>query len=239
MKTAIALRHVPFEDLGAFAPTLEKAGYNVEYLDVGVDDIRTSKAREAALVVALGGPIGAYDDGPYPYLKDEINLLDWRLARNRLTIGICLGAQLMARVLGARVYPGHIKEIGFGSVSLTEEGRKSCLKTFEHGSVLHWHGDTFDLPANAVRLASNVNYQNQAFGYGANAIAFQFHPEAGGDNFEGWLIGHAAELIQAGKDVSLLRAEYLRLRSDLKHNAGICLASWLAERQQAQDHAPN
>jgi GMP synthase (glutamine-hydrolysing) len=238
-KTVIALRHVFFEDLSAFAPILAEAGYKIEYLDLGVDDLKTSKALEAELVVALGGPIGAYEENLYPYLKDEIDLLERRLATGRPTLGICLGAQLMARALGARVYAGQIKEIGFGAIDLTEEGRRSCLAPFENGSVLHWHGDTFDLPDAAVRLASTINYENQAFGYGLNAIAFQFHPEAGAGEFERWLIGHAAELAQAGKDVALLRAEYLRFRSALKHNAESCLGSWLAELGQGPEDAPH
>jgi GMP synthase (glutamine-hydrolysing) len=238
-KTVIALRHVFFEDLSAFAPILAEAGYKIEYLDLGVDDLKTSKASEAELVVALGGPIGAYEENLYPYLKDEVDLLEWRLARGRPTIGICLGAQLVARALGARVYPGQIKEIGFGAIILTEEGRRSCLTSFENGSVLHWHGDTFDLPDGAVHLASSVNYENQAFGYGLNAIAFQFHPEAGAGEFERWLIGHAVELVQAGKNVTLLRAEYLRFRSALKHNAESCLGSWLAGLRQGSEDAPH
>lgn len=234
MKTVIALRHVSFEDLGAFTPILGKAGYKIEYLDVGVDDIRTSKVSEAEFVIALGGPISAYDEHLYPYLKDEIDLLEWRLARGRATIGVCLGAQLMARALGARVYAGQTKEIGFSAVILTEEGRNSCLKVFENGSVLHWHGDTFDLPKNSIRLASTLNYLNQAFSYGRNAIAFQFHPEAGGAGFESWLIGHAVELSQAGENVILLRDEYLRLRSSLKNNAEACIASWIAELEDSR-----
>jgi hypothetical protein len=84
-KTVIALRHVFFEDLSAFAPILAEAGYKIEYLDLGVDDLKTSKALEAELVVALGGPIGAYEENLYPYLKDEIDLLERRLTRGRPT----------------------------------------------------------------------------------------------------------------------------------------------------------
>jgi GMP synthase (glutamine-hydrolysing) len=105
MKTAIAIRHVHFEDLGSLEPALERAGYRIRYADYGVDDIAALDPVAPDLVVVLGGPIGAYEDDLYPNLKHELNLLEMRLGANRPTIGICLGAQLMARALGARVYP--------------------------------------------------------------------------------------------------------------------------------------
>jgi len=229
LKTAVAIRHLAFEDLGVFESVLARAGYKVHYYDIGIDELWTLEPVKTDLVVVLGGPIGAYEDAKYPFLAEEIDILEQRLAAGQPTIGICLGAQLMARALGARVYPGPEKEIGFAPIHLTEEGRASCLAAFEDRPVLHWHGDTFDLPDGAVRLASTAACENQAFAYGRNAIAFQFHPEAGAGGFERWLIGHTLELHAAGKRVDQLRADHQAFAPDLKRRAAACLETWLGQ----------
>lgn len=232
LQTVVAIRHLAFEDLGCFEPVLIRAGYKVRYCDVGIDALWTLEPVKAELVIVLGGPIGAYEDEKYPFLRDEIDILKQRLAAGRPTIGICLGAQLMARALGAEVYPGPEKEIGFTPIHLTEEGRASCINVFDQAPVLHWHGDTFDLPDGAARLASTPICANQAFAYGRTAIAFQFHPEAGADGFERWLIGHAMEISVAGKSVESLRADHQALAPELKRRATTCLQDWLGQLER-------
>ena len=227
LKTVVAIRHLAFEDLGCFEPVLARAGYKVHYYDVGVDELWTLEPVKTELVVVLGGPIGAYEDNKYPFLVDEIEILEQRLGAGRPTIGICLGAQLMARALGARVYPGSAKEIGFAPLRLTEAGNASCLAAIEGAPVLHWHGDTFDLPESSIRLASTDLCENQAFAFGPNAIGFQFHPEAGGDGFERWLIGHTLELAHANVDVAALRAAHQAQAQELKRRGAACLQAWL------------
>jgi GMP synthase (glutamine-hydrolysing) len=194
MKEALVLRHVHFEDLGAFHGVLEEAGYRIRYGDAGLEDLSPIDPLGADLLVVLGGPIGVNDAFRYPFLKDELRILDRRLEAKRPVLGVCLGAQLMAHALGARVYPGTAKEIGWGELSLTEEGRKGPLRHFADMTVLHWHGDTFSLPAGAVRLASSAITENQAFSFGTSALALQFHAEVEEDAFERWLIGHVVEI---------------------------------------------
>ena len=105
MSSVIAIRHVPFEDLDGFESLLASRGYNLFYRDAAIDDLKARDVALADLVVILGGPIGANEEHWYPFLRDELALIETRLARRRPTLGLCLGAQLMARALSARVYP--------------------------------------------------------------------------------------------------------------------------------------
>lgn len=228
MKSAIAIRHVGFEDLGAFAPGLRAAGYQVHYWDIGEQELWTLEPVKTDLLIVLGGPIGVYEDEVYPFLAEEIAILEQRLAANRPTLGICLGAQLIARAAGARVYPSGAKEIGFARITLSESGRSSCLAPFADAPItLHWHGDTFDLPAGAERLASTDLCENQAFAIGPNIVGFQFHPEASAKGFEKWLVGHAAELAAAKIDVPRLRSEAQTYGPELERKAQAVLSAWL------------
>ncbi len=231
MKTALAIRHLAFEDLGSFAAVLAERGFRLDYLDAGVDDLAGVDVLAPELLVVLGGPIGAYEEAIYPFLHDELRLLQQRLAADRPTLGICLGAQLMARALGARVYPGPAKEIGWKPLTLTEAGRASPVAALaaEHTSMLHWHGDTFDLPEGARLLASTDICQQQIFAWGRNALGFQCHPEALGKHLERWLIGHACELGAAGVAVPSLRAANAQHAPALERQGALCLAGWLDE----------
>ncbi len=203
-KTASVLRHVPFEDLGAFETKLAQSGYAVRYFEMGVDAVEA--AGDPDLLVILGGPIGVYEDALYPFLVPEIAYIKARLIAKKPTLGICLGAQLMAKALGARVYAGRGKEIGWKKLTLTPEGSK-LLAPLKGLPVLHWHGDTFDLPPGASNLASTHLCDHQAYAIGNHALAFQFHPEAQERGFERWLIGHACEIAGTeGVEVTALRA---------------------------------
>jgi GMP synthase (glutamine-hydrolysing) len=228
-KVCLAVRHVAFEDLGVFEPTLKNAGYEIRYLDIGVDELEAIDTTAPDLLVILGGPIGVYEQDRYPFIKAELQLIGQRLNARQPTIGICLGAQLIAAALGSKVYPGPEKEIGFAPLSLTSEGKASCLSVFEDAPVLHWHGDTFDLPSGAVRLASTKVCLNQAFSLGKTTIAFQFHPEDGAPGFERWLIGHTMELGVAKINVPALREQHRTLEAAQRRRSEACLTRWLAQ----------
>jgi|SoiMethySBSTD1v2_1073268.scaffolds.fasta_scaffold09732_8 GMP synthase (glutamine-hydrolysing) len=223
-KVAAAIRHIAFEDLGSLSEVLEEHGYRYRYLEAGVDALDGAVAREADLLIVLGGPISAYEEHLYPFLSDELALLERRLADDRPTLGICLGAQLMARALGARVYAGGKKEIGFFPITLSELGEAGPLGALRC-PVLHWHGDTFDLPAGAVHLASSELYRQQAFRWKTRGLALQFHVEA--MRLERWFIGHAGELAATGIDVRELRAAAARHATDLEHAGRRALGAWL------------
>jgi GMP synthase (glutamine-hydrolysing) len=233
-RTAVALRHVAFEDLGLLAPALAEAGWDCSYRDVPIEELDDPTVEAAGLLMVLGGPIGAYEMHTYPFLAKEIALLERRLARNLPTLGICLGSQLIAMALGAPVFRGHAKEIGWGRVTLTEAGLHSCLRPLadENAAVLHWHGDTFDLPTGATRLAGNALYENQAFAHGASCLALQFHIEADPRQLEAWFVGHAAELSGAGVSIPSLRAATAAATADAPAVAARVFGAWLGSLDQ-------
>lgn len=228
----LAIRHVHFEHLGTFEAALARRGYAVRYVDAGIDDLVALDPLAVPLLVVLGGPIGAYEESLYPFLLDELRLIERRVAADKPILGICLGCQLMARALGAKVYPGKAKEIGWSPLTLTDAGRASPLAHLagcDH-RVLHWHGDTFELPAGVELLASTPLTAHQAFRRGANALALQFHVEVEPAQIERWLVGHACEIAGVGGlDVKALRADTARYGAALASCAAKVLDQWLDE----------
>ncbi len=228
MKTVIAIRHIHFENLGTLEPLLRERGYTVRYIDAAVDDLAKLDVQTANLLVILGGPIGAYDDEIYPFLRHELAIVRRWLESGRPILGICLGAQLIARALGAKVHSLGLKEIGFGPVLLTKEGYTSVLAALcDNIPVLHWHGDEFDIPSGTTRLAGTAIGVNQAFARGSQVLGLQFHLEADVHQIEHWLIGHANELTQAGIDPRTLRAQAQKHGTSLSVVARTIFTTWL------------
>ncbi len=228
-RTALALRHVPFENLGIFENVLADEGFALRYEDAPIADLNALDPLDDDLWVVLGGPIGAYQEDAYPFLVPELELIKARLAAQMPTVGVCLGAQLIAQALGAKVYPGRAKEIGWAPIALTDEGVASPLGALGNDPVvLHWHGDTFDLPGGAVRLASTDITPNQAFAIGDWCLGLQFHLEADPKAIEYWLVGHANE-IAATADVTpgQIRADTLKYGPGLIGPGGEVLRRWL------------
>src|SRR5262249_3451062 len=162
MKTAVIVRHVAFEDLGTFEPVLASLAYRIVWHEAGRETLSADLALPAELLVVLGGPIGFYDIDDIPFLTPEIHMLRNALEGDAPTLGICLGSQTMAAAAGAKVHPGRNgKEIGWSTLELTAEGATGSLAEIgpDRTTVLHWHGDTFDLPAGASLLASTGKYR--------------------------------------------------------------------------------
>jgi len=226
-KSVAAVRHVHFEDLGTFESVLEGAGYAVRYHDVGRHPLAALDPLAPDLLVVLGGPVGVYESDVYPFLAEERRLLAARLAEDRPTLGICLGAQQIAAALGAGVAPTGIKEIGFSELMLTEAGRAGPLRHLDGLPVLHWHGDAFQIPDGAAHLAATGLCATQAFARGRNILGLQFHAEVDAAGIESWLVGHAAELAAARIDPRLLREAAARCGPPLREAGGWMLRAWL------------
>lgn len=224
IKTAAAICHARFLDLASFGEILSEKGYEVRYYDAGQD--RLSLDGEPDVLITLGGPVGAYERSDYPWIDDEMEMLGKHLGAGRPLLAICLGAQILAQTLGAPVFKSS-PEIGWAPIELTDAGRQSVLRrTGEEGvPVLHWHGDSFDLPVGAQRLASTPQCENQAFSIGS-ALAVQFHPEVRARDFERWLICNTGQIAAMhDHSVTSLRQQ-ARLHAD---TAAIVGQDWFAQ----------
>jgi GMP synthase (glutamine-hydrolysing) len=226
-KTCLGVRHVAFEDLGILGPLIAARGYDVRYHDAGIEAFAADSLISPDLVVVLGGPIGVYEQDTYPFIAGEIAAVAARLQSNKPILGVCLGAQMMAAALGARVAPGPVKEIGYASLTLTEAGRASVLASLGTTPVLHWHGDNCELPAGCTLLASTAHCPVQAFARNPAQLALQFHLESEPARLEAWLVGHTVELSKAGIDPRTLRDQARTLGPALRETGSRVLAAWL------------
>ena len=228
-RLALAIRHVHFEDCGTLGDILRERDFEVRYVDVGRHGLRDVDVETPDLMIGLGGPVSVYDADRYPWITDELRLFERRLASHRPTLGICLGAQMLAHVLGSRVYPGR-KELGWAPLQLTAAGAMSVIAPLapDATSMLHWHGDTFDLPAGATLLASTPEVAQQVLSWERFVLAFQCHPELRPADIESWLIGHASEIANAeGVGVTRLREETRRFGPTLAERARLVFTNWL------------
>ncbi|WP_419245798.1 glutamine amidotransferase [Serratia sp. NFX21] len=230
MKKVVAIRHVNFENLGILGSLLSLRGYQIDYYDAGRDDIRAINNEETDLLVVLGGPISAAQhfagQQHYAFLNDELALVTQRLQQKRPTLGVCLGAQVMAQALGADVVSLGVKEIGFELLTLSEH-EDSVLAPLGTTPVLHWHGDMFMIPEGATCLAGTEVCPNQAFEYQDFALGLQFHLEADHQDLERWLVGHACELELAGILPQRLRQQAARHGTELEQRARQVFTRWL------------
>jgi GMP synthase (glutamine-hydrolysing) len=227
IKKCLAVRHVAFEDLGLLGPLVAACGYGVRYHDAGIQPFDAETLLAPDLLIVLGGPIGVYERDSYPFIADEVAAIAVRLEADKPMLGICLGAQMMAAALGARVAPGPVKEIGWAPLTLTADGQKSVLAPLGATPVLHWHGDNCELPTGCTRLASTPHCPVQAFACTPSQLALQFHLETEPASFESWLVGHTVELGKAGIDPRQLRTQARTVGPATRELGQKVLAAWL------------
>src|SRR3989338_4237248 len=176
MAKILVCQHVPYEILGTLDPLFRGAGFRIRYINFGRFPHERPSLENYDGLVILGGPMNVDQVREHPHLKTEVGLVGQAFKKDIPILGICLGAQILAKALGAEVKKNREKEIGWYDVSLTDVGHKdSVLKHFQKTEkIFQWHGDVFDLPKGAKHLASSSTCKNQAFSYGEKVYGFQF-----------------------------------------------------------------
>lgn len=219
----LAFRHVPHEGAGYLETVLSRHGIELQYADLYQPGFEPPDPAVFRGLVFLGGPMSAND--PLPFLQWEMRALLDAIGRRQPVLGICLGAQLTAKALGARVHANPQKEIGFFDVSLTPAAAGDPLFADWPGSacVFHWHGETFELPQGAVLLASSALCHHQAFRIGEWTYGLQFHPEITPAMIAEWCVADAS----CGEKRELERSlEPSHNAKQLKELAGLLFTSW-------------
>lgn len=189
MRKVLVFQHVAHKILGTLNPSLKEHGLRMRYINFErTPDIHPSVEKYNGLII-LGGHMGVYEADKYTHIKVEMKLIEEALKKNIPILGICLGSQLLAHVLGASVRKHEEKEIGWHDIHLTDEGRKDALfSEFKKTEKLfQLHGDTFDVPRTAVHLAKSEQCHSQAFRYGDKVYGLQFHLEVDGPMIQRWL----------------------------------------------------
>lgn len=194
------LQHVPFEGLGSIEPWLKKAGYTISRTQF-FRSPELPDPGEIDLLVVMGGPMSVNDEEKFPWLVTEKAFIRDVIESGTPVLGVCLGAQLIAGAMGAKVYPNHEKEIGWFPVEGVQPNDPSLFQFPSSLNVFHWHGETFDLPEGARLLASSKACRNQAFQIGSSVIGLQFHLETTPES--------AQELVANCRD-ELVPSEYIQ-----------------------------
>lgn len=215
--SVLILKNTPIEGPGTIEDFLRESGITYKVVEISreplppVDDVDT--------LVIMGGPMSVNDADKYPYIAEEIDLVKDFIKKGKKVLGICLGAQIMAKALGSEVYPGREKEIGWYDIEVNGNGVRDVLINklavhpragdyWKRFKVFQWHGETFDVPNGANHLARSAQYPNQAFRYGTKAYAFQFHIEATKEMIYTWLENEPVDMEKITRDTELFYQDY-------------------------------
>lgn len=217
MSKVLVCQHVPHEILGTLNPLFKKNRFRIQYVNFGrFPHLQPSLEGYEGLVI-LGGPMHVSETAQHPHLLHEMKLIEEAMKKDLPVLGICLGAQLIAKTLGAKVLNNREREIGWHSLEMKEEaGRDPVLKHFQKKEkTFQWHRDTFDIPKDAIHLASSSLCENQAFRYGKKVYAFQFHLEVDEHMIERWLkVPYHQETLEAVKN----RTSPEKIRQETQEN---------------------
>lgn len=233
-KTALIIRHVPHEGVAGYREPIEAAGYDVDRIDVTDPEFPRLDLCQPDLLIMMGGPMGIYEQERYPWIACQMRRLARRLEAERPTLGVCFGAQMMAAALGAEVYPGPVKEVGFHPVSVHDHMPDNPLRHLAGVPILHWHGDTFTRPERVELLARSHVYEHQAFRRGRNILALQFHAEMGQDpRFDAWIEQWPESVVEAGGTEAWLRHTHAEHGPTAVAAGRAMIAEWLSGLEPA------
>ena len=195
MKVTI-IKHIDIEGPGTIGDCLDDKNIPYNVIDIFNGEPLPDSLSDVSSVIVLGGPMNVYEEDKYPFLKQEDEFLKEVIEKDLPTLGFCLGAQLIAKAKGARVKQNHQKEIGWFKVSLADNGSNDPLfQGFQREfDVFQWHGDTFDIPDGAVKLAESELCPNQAFRIGSNIYGLQFHVEVTDEMIYQWIDAYRDEI---------------------------------------------
>jgi len=233
VRRLLVFQHVSFEPLGTLNPLLKSYGFRIRYVNFGREPDAKPRVDGYDGLVVLGGPMSAWDDAGHPHLQAEVDAIREAVSGGMPVLGICLGAQLTARALGAPVAPAPAKEIGWYDVELTAAGATDpVLGGFSpRERVFQWHGDTFEIPMGAELLATSAGCPHQAFRYGDRTYGLQFHLEVDGPLIERWLTvpEHRAEIeAEHGRvDPESIRAETFERVAGARRLADVAFGNFL------------
>ena len=195
-KIFLVLQNVECEGLGSLADILTSHGYDYKIVQLAQGEEAPKIMDNYAGLIILGGPMNVYQTDQFPFLLDADRLIKKAINEDKPLLGICLGSQLIAKALNAKVFSGEKKEIGWLPISLSEQGKTDPIfnQLPSKLTVFQWHGDTFNLPQDAIHLANSNMFQNQAFRLGRACYALQFHLEVTGEMVNTWLDEYQIEL---------------------------------------------
>ncbi len=225
---ALFVTHIPFETPANVERYFRKRGIQTTTILISQDS-KSSLWDKSDIIVLFGGPMGVYQANEYPWINEELQLIEDAITNGKKVLGICLGAQLIARSLGYSVYPNKHKEIGWHEVTITEDGASTVFSGIKNPlKVFQWHGDTFDLPDDALLLATSDACKNQAFLYKDHVLALQFHLEYTINSIEN-LLKYLDDHTQRGpfiQNEKTIRDGYIYL-SELERNLNKILDNFL------------
>jgi GMP synthase (glutamine-hydrolysing) len=240
MPHAAVLQHIRCEPPGIYAQMLTDRGIGIDVVELDEGD-ELPGWREVDLVLAMGGPMSVHDEAEHAWLAGEKNWIAEAVRARVPYFGVCLGAQLLAASLGGQVFTGSRPEVGVLPVAVTAAAREDPVlgRLGDEFLALQWHGDTFGIPAKAVRLASSATYQNQAFRFGEVAYGVQFHVEVTEPMLADWrevpAYAQSAQAVLGDGGFQQLAAEFAGASAAMARSASLMFGGWLDQAAATTD----
>ena len=234
MAKIYVLQHHPVENLGTIADALEASALAWQYVRVNEGQPVPANMKGAGGLIVMGGPMGVYQTDRYPWLRDEMRLINDAMKSNLPVLGVCLGAQILAAALGAKVDRNPSgKEIGWHQIRLTDSAAEDRLLRDLPATMtpFHWHGDMFDLPHGAVSLASSDKTPCQAFRHGDKTYGFQFHLEVTREGVAAMAAAFAKDLTRENIPADRMIADADEFLSPLEKISDTVFSRWASPIQ--------